>query len=114
MSVPVPGLVAMPEIPANLQAQDTVIVYINAHGFSDDGKAFLAHSNFRGIAAADKSQGRVGVSDFLESIQKWNVRTKLVIFDSGRFPTAPPQGMFVNEFPWLLEKAFSESQDRSL
>ncbi|MCO8120433.1 carboxypeptidase-like regulatory domain-containing protein [Stieleria sp. TO1_6] len=90
---------------------DTLVVYLSAHGVSDQGKAYLLCDNFD-LRRPDS--GRIAVEKLISQISQSPAATKLILLNSGTIEYDPRMGMVANEFPRLLERAVLESGDRSL
>jgi hypothetical protein len=90
---------------------DVLIVYVNAHGVSEDGTAYLLCKNFAPESAAS---GRYRFADLLQTLQATPAATKLLILDAGRLDDDPRLGLFVNEFARLAQQDVQRTRDPSL
>jgi hypothetical protein len=88
-----------------------LMVYIDGHGVSDDGTAYLLCRNFD---PANPAAGRLPLRDLLHQLSEAPVGVKLLILDAGRIPCDPRLGMLVNEFPRLLEQEVARTEDSRL
>ncbi len=88
-----------------------LMVYVDGHGVSDDGAAYLLCRNFD---PANPAAGRLPLRDLLHQLSEAPVGVKLLILDAGRIPCDPRLGMLVNEFPRLLEQEVARTQDSNL
>lgn len=88
-----------------------MMVYIDAHGVSDDGVPYLLCRNFD---PASPAAGRYPVRDLLAQFSASPASVKLLVLDSGRIACDPRLGMLVNEFPRLLEREVRRTGDRRL
>ena len=93
------------------QSDGVLIVYVIAHGISDDGTAYLLCRNFD---PANPSAGRVPLADFLKQVKETPAAVKLILLDAGRIPSDPRLGMLVNEFPRLLKREVRKTGDENL
>ena len=93
------------------QSDGVLIVYVIAHGVSDDGTAYLLCRNFD---PTNPSAGRVPLADFLKQVKETPAAVKLILLDAGRIPSDPRLGMLVNEFPRLLEREVRQTGDENL
>ena len=98
-------------IPPKHSDRDVLVFYLHGLGFSRGGKAFVADPDFTTI---QDSGGMTPVSDVLKGIQEHPAQVKLLILDCAWIGTAPTQGMFVNEFPRLVEEAVQGTDDPRL
>ena len=88
-----------------------LVVYVDAHGVSDGGTAYLLCRNYD---PANPTAGRYRLSELLRQVGESPAGLKLVILDSGRIESDPRMGMLVNEFPRLLEQEVHATGDESL
>ncbi len=96
---------------ATPEGESVLIVYIDAHGVSDDGTAYLLCRNFD---PTNPAAGRYALGDLLAQVQDSPAAVKLLVLDAGRIPCDPRLGMLVNEFPRLLAAAVHATNDPSL
>lgn len=94
-----------------LTSADNLIIYLAAHGVSDDGKAYLLCDNFD-LRRPD--WGRISVEVLIDQVSKSPAATKLILLNAGTIDYDPRMGMVANEFPRLLAKAVQQSGDPSL
>ena len=88
-----------------------LVVYVEAHGVSENGTAYLLCRNYE---PANPTAGRVRLRDVLQQIGDSSAAVKLLILDAGRIEADPRMGMLVNEFPRLLEQEVAASGDENL
>ena len=88
-----------------------LIVYVDGHGVSDNGTAYLLCRNFD---PANPAAGRYRLSDLLRQVADSPAPVKLLILDTGRIESDPRMGMLVNEFPRLLEQEVHATGNESL
>jgi len=117
---------------------DILIVYVSAHGVSNDGTAYLLRSDFlrQGPTRLEKGSGTVApaahgelrttvsdpflnsgcqpVPELMEQIAGCQASLKLLVLDTGRIAADPRLGMVANEFPQLVEKEIRRIKDPSL
>lgn len=92
---------------------DNLILYINTPGISDEGKAYLTHSDYLAVDAG--SGGRHEVSDLLSTLADTGGSVKLIVLDSASVDIDPRLGMVVNEFARLVEAEVKKlDQDSNL
>jgi hypothetical protein len=89
---------------------DTLLLYLTAHGVSQDGTAYLLCDNFD-LRRPDS--GRVSVDAVLEQISRSPAALKVLVINPGMLDYDPRLGMLFNEFPHLLEEAVKKTQDAS-
>ncbi len=99
-----------------LRRSDTLLVYLTAHGVSDDGEsgdgeAYLLCDNFD-LRRPDS--GRVKVETLLSQLSESPAEVKVLLLNAGMIDRDPRMGMVVNEFPRLLEEAVRKTGDPSL
>lgn len=98
-----------------VRPHSAAIIYISAHGISDNGVGYLLCSDFlRGGPGDDPNVGRYEVSKLLRQVQQCQAQTKLLVLDIGPTITDPRLGMVVNEFPRLLESELRSIPDPQL
>ena len=88
-----------------------MMIYVDAHGVSDDGVPYLLCRNFD---PANPAAGRYPLRDLLAQFSGSTASVKLLILDAGRIPCDPRLGMLVNEFPRLLQKEVERTGDPNL
>ena len=90
--------------------KDTLILYFRAYGVSDDGKPWLLWSDYLRSPAG----GRCSLAEFLGQIAQCRAGKKLVLLDAGDLAYDPRLGVFVNEFPLLLDAEVRRVNDPGL
>ena len=105
------GLLSQTIADAVPEAGGVMMVYVDAHGVSDDGVPYLLCRNFD---PANPAAGRYPVRDLLAQFSAAPAAVKLLILDSGRIPCDPRLGMLVNEFPRLLQHEVERTGDKNL
>jgi hypothetical protein len=88
-----------------------MMIYVDAHGVSDDGVPYLLCRNFD---PANPAAGRYPLRDLLAQFSASTASVKLLILDAGRIPCDPRLGMLVNEFPRLLGREVERTRDPKL
>jgi hypothetical protein len=96
------GIVARP--------QDLLILYLSAHGVSEDGTAYVLCSDF----LRQGETGRYPLADLLRQVEQCPAALKLLILDTDSLAADPRLGMLVNEFPRLVEAEVKQVQDPNL
>lgn len=94
-----------------VSSSDNLIVYLTAHGVTEDSTAFLLCDNFD---LRQPDSGRISVDKLLEQVRQSRAATKLLIINAGSIDYDPGLGVVGNEFPRLLEQAVLQSNDPSL
>jgi len=95
----------------SLKAADVLVVYVSAHGVSDNGTAYLL---CRDYDLQNKDSGRYAVTELLDQLQPLSATTKLLVLDSLWILSDPRLGMLVNEFPLLVADEVAPRHDPSL
>lgn len=95
----------------SLPAKDVLLVYVSAHGVSENGTAYLLGRDYD-LMAPDA--GRYAVAELLAQLKQSSAKTKLLVLDSAWVPADPRLGMFVNEFPALVAEEVAQWNDPSL
>jgi len=103
-------------------SNEVLILYVSAHGVSDDGQPYLLCSDFfregakplPGEASDLAAKGRLPLESVLGQVSKCRAGLKLVLLDCNHVASDPRLGMAVNEFPRLLEDAVKKIDDRAL
>ena len=93
-----------------LKEKDTLILYLRVYGASDDGKAWLLWSDYLQNAAS----GRCSLTELLGQVAKCRAGKKLLLLDAGDLACDPRLGVFVNEFPLLLDEEVRRVNDPGL
>ncbi len=95
------------------QPHDVLLVYLTGIGISHDHKAYIVCRESDLVRNADDAPpaGCLDVATLLKDVQKAAGKDvkKLLILDLGRLAIAPRMGLFVNEFPKLLEDEVKQS-----
>ncbi len=94
-----------------LQKSDTLIVYLTGNCTSNVGPdgpaAWLLCSDFSVLhetgGTESKPAGRYRLRDLLGQMKQCTAKSKLLVLDTGYLNYDPRMGLFVNEFPRLLE-----------
>ena len=92
--------------------RDTLILYLSAHGVSDDGEPYLLCSDF--LFRRQNVAGRYPLRDVFKQVRDCKAKLKLLILDAGGIEYDPRLGMVVNEFPRLVDAQLRECNDASL
>ena len=103
-------------------SNEVLILYVSAHGVSDNGQPYLLCSDFfregakalPGEASDPAAKGRLPLEGVLGQVSKCRAGLKLVLLDCNHLASDPRLGMAVNEFPRLLEDAVKKIDDRAL
>lgn len=82
---------------------DTLVVYLSAHGVSDEREAFLLTSE----ASPDSNVGRYPLRMVLEQMAAAKPRKKLLVLDSTRINANLDLGLLGNDFVWRLKQDFA-------
>ena len=94
-----------------VRPNDTLILYVSAHGVSDGATAYLLCSDYlRDAQRRPASPSRHKLRDLLDQIRRCPAKLKLLILDVGHLDSDPRLGMFVNEFPRLLEEELTGAE----
>jgi hypothetical protein len=96
-----------------LRPKDVLILWIDAHGVSDDGTAYLLASDYLRSPNSPNS-GRYKLHDLLTQIHECPVGVKLLILDANHLAYDPRLEMIVNEFPRLLEAELKSCNDPAI
>jgi len=96
---------------AGLRKADTALIYLAAHGVSQDGKAYLLCDDFD-LRRPDS--GRVSVDVLLDEVARSTDAVKVIVLNAGAMDYDSRLGIVVNEFPRLLEQAVAKTQDPTL
>ncbi|WP_182869892.1 carboxypeptidase-like regulatory domain-containing protein [Stieleria mannarensis] len=94
-----------------VNARDNLILYINAHGVTDNATAYLLCDNFD---LRQPDLGRISVETLLDQVRQSPAATKLIVINAGTIDYDPGLGVVGNEFPRLLENAVRQTRDPSL
>jgi hypothetical protein len=105
-----------------LQKSDSLIVYLTGNCISDAGPdgpaAWLLcsdYSVFRETGGTEsKPAGRYRLRDVLGQMKQCSAKSKLLVLDTGYLNYDPRLGLFVNEFPRLLEEDVKAVNDPDL
>ncbi|WP_372896110.1 hypothetical protein [Stieleria sp.] len=96
---------------ARISSRDKLILYINAHGVTDNASAYLLCDNFD---LRQPDLGRVSVETLIDQVRQSPAATKLILINAGTIDYDPGLGVLGNDFPRLLEQAVHQSKDPSL
>ncbi|HWA97561.1 MAG TPA: hypothetical protein VG713_03690, partial [Pirellulales bacterium] len=91
--------------------KDVLIVYLSAQGVSEGGVAWLLCSDFD---PTRPDSGRIKLAEVLERLSASPAAAKVLLLDGARLVADPRLGMFVNEFPRLLDAEVRAVEDPSL
>lgn len=99
-----------------LRAQDTLILYVSAHGVSlaRNGKTTKGYLLCGDKVGDDNEGDLIEIGDFLNRVRKCTAAHKIILLDAGHIGAAPQLGMMVNEFPKYLEKAVHALEDETV
>ena len=90
---------------------DLLLLYLGAHGVSDNGIPFLLCRDFD---LSSHERARYALVDLLKELKKKTFRTKLLVLDAGWILSDPRLGMVVNEFPRLAMEQIQQWDDPTL
>ena len=90
---------------------DRLILYVSAHGVSDDGVPYVLAPDYN---LESPSEGRYSANDLIDAVARLNIGSKLLAFDCSRIAVHPRMGMAANEFASLVEKKSREVNDPRL
>lgn len=93
------------------RAEDSLILYLSAHGVAIDGVPYLMFGDFD---PTQRDAGLVELDLLLDEIEQSPAHRKLLILDAGSVVSDPRLGIVVNEFPQLLEERIRERDDGNL
>lgn len=91
--------------------RDVLILYMSAHGVSDNGKAYLLCSDYQPRA---NPEGRFELGELIEQVRVCRAKLKLLILDVASIAVDPRLGFVVNEFSRLAEAKVRETADPDL
>ena len=94
-----------------LSSSDNLILYVNAHGVTENGSAYLLCDNFD---LRQPDVGRIAIEKLIDQIRQSPAATKLILLNAGTIDYDPGLGIIGSEFPRLLEQAVHETNDPSL
>ncbi len=83
-----------------LGEDDTLVLYLVAHGISDGGEAYIVCSDF----LSNVKGGRYNVRNLLQDLGRCRASQKLLILDTGRIAVDTRLGVLGNEFPRIVER----------
>ncbi len=92
-------------------ARDPLIVYVSAHGISQNGRAYLLGRDFD---AQDPDSARYHLDELLAQLQRAQAPLKLLVLDAGWMVSDVRLGMVVNEFPILAAQRVAQLQDPNI
>ena len=90
---------------------DLLLLYLSAHGVSDNGLPFLLCRDFD---LSSHERARYALVDLLKELKGTPFRTKLLVLDAGWILSDPRLGMVVNEFPRLAMEQIQQWDDPTL
>jgi hypothetical protein len=93
------------------ESAGALIVYVDGHGVSDNGTAYLLCRNYD---PSNPVAGRYRLHDLLHQLSGSAAAVKLLILDTGRIEADPRMGMLINEFPRLLQQEVEQTGDQNL
>ncbi len=93
------------------ETSGVLIVYIDGHGVSEGGTAYLLCQNYD---PSNPGPGRLPIDELLKQVGRSAAPVKLLILDAGRIESDPQAGMLINEFPRLLRQAVEQADDPTL
>jgi hypothetical protein len=82
-----------------IRPQDVLVVYVSAHGVSEDGTPYFLCRDYDLQAPR---RARYSLAQLLQEVSSCPARTKLLVLDTGWISSDPLLGMLVNEFPRLV------------
>jgi hypothetical protein len=91
--------------------QDTLVLFIRAHGLVENGKPMLLGSDFDPNSA---DLGRFAVADLLKQLASLPAGRKLIILESGPLGSVLERGQMISDFPRLLAEAVGQQDDPSI
>lgn len=92
-------------------SHDVVLLYVAAHGFTQDGDAWLL------AAGADPQSplgGRYRLASLLAQLRECEAETKVLLLDAGRLDYDPLRGLVENDFPTRLVEQVEQLGDPNL
>jgi hypothetical protein len=90
---------------------DVVILYVSAHGFTQDGDAWLLAS---GADPHSPLGGRYRLASLLAQLRECQAETKILLLDAGRLEYDPLRGLVENDFPTRLVEQVEQLGDPNL
>jgi hypothetical protein len=104
------SLQAMVRSQAIRPSRDVLLVYLNAHGVSRDGQAFLLDSDYKPYGP----EGLCEVNGLLRDLEQTPAALKLLVLDAGRLTSEPRIGMMANQFARLVQQQVTELGNQPL
>ncbi len=90
---------------------DVMLIYVSAHGLTQDGDAWLLASGANWRAPLG---GRYRLSSLLAQLRQCRAATKVLLLEAGRLDYDPLRGLLDNDFPCRLADQVHELGDPSL
>ncbi len=90
------------------------ILYVAAHGVSQNGRALLLCSDFLRAGRTASAPGVCDLRAFLDQVRQCPAQLKLVVLDCSAIDSDARLGMVVNEFPGIAEREVRATPDPSL
>lgn len=90
--------------------EDAVIVFVSAHGFVDEGVAYL-HWNF---GTGNPLAERIRFQELVAQLADGTAGTKLLILDAGGWPMGVDERLAFNEFPTVAAQELAQIHDPHL
>ena len=90
---------------------DVLILYVSAHGLTQDGDAWLLAS---GADPQSPLGGRYRLASLLAQLRECKAATKVLLLDAGRIQYDPLRGLLDNDFPTRLIEQVEELGDPAL
>lgn len=90
---------------------DVMLIYVSAHGLTQDGDAWLLAS---GTDPQAPLGGRYRLANLLAQLRECTAATKVLLLDAGRLDYDPLRGLLDNDFPCRLAEQVRELGDPSL
>ncbi len=92
-------------------SNDVLILYVAAHGLTQDGDAWLVAS---GADPASALGGRYRLGSLLAQLRECRAKTKVLLLDAGRLEYDPLRGLLENDFPTRLVEQVEQLGDPQL
>ena len=90
---------------------DVILIYVSAHGLTQDGDAWLLAS---GTDPQAPLGGRYRLTSLLAQLRECEARAKVLLLEAGRIDFDPLRGLVDNDFPCRLAEQVRELGDPSL
>ena len=92
-------------------SHDVLILYVAAHGLTQDGDAWLLAS---GADPSSPLGGRYRLASLLAQLRECRAHTKVLLLDAGRLEYDPLRGLLENDFPTRLVEQVEQLGDPHL